>query len=124
MTRLLSLDGVPDSLLAKYGFTRGAASGSSYPCTDPTATMVPLLDLIVPGRKLNKEAVCDLLALLRDGAALDPVSVFCEPAATQATLLGGLHRWHVSKALGFYAIPCTYLSREDAELGYRYPSRS
>jgi hypothetical protein len=125
MRRLLTLDGVPDSLLAEYGFTRGAASAStSYPCTDSTAALVPLLDVIVPGRKLNKEAVRDLLAVLRDGAALDPVSVFREPGATQATLLSGLHRWHVSKALGFAAIPCTYLSREDAEVGYRYPSLS
>ena len=120
MTRLLTLDGVSDSLLAEYGFTRGAASALSYPCTDSTATLVPLLDLIVPPRKLNAEAVRDLLAVLRDGAALDPVPVFRDPGATQATLLDGVHRWHVSRALGFSSIPCTYLSREDAEVGYRY----
>ncbi len=119
--RRLTLDGVPDSLLAEYGFTRGAASAASYPCTDPSATLLPLTELIVPvGRRLNAEAVRDLLAVLRDGAALDPVAVFREPGEAQASLLDGLHRWHVSQALGFPSIPCIFLSREDAEVGFRY----
>jgi hypothetical protein len=121
MTRLLTLDGVPDSLLAEYGFTRGTAGVASYPCTDPSATLLPLTELIVPvGRRLNTEAVRDLLAVLRDGAALEPVPVFREPGAAQATLLDGLHRWHVSRALGFPSIPCTLLSREEAKDGFRY----
>ena len=121
MRRPLTLDGVPDSLLAEYGFTRGNATEPSYRCNDPTATLVSLLELIVPpGRRLNVEALRDVLAVLRDEAALDPVSVFREPGAVQATLLDGLHRWHVSRALGFPSIPCTLLSREEAEVGFRY----
>jgi hypothetical protein len=119
--RPLTLDGVPGSLLAEYGFTRGTAIEVSYRCTDSTAALVPLGDLIVPvGRKLNEATVRRLLGRLREGAALDPVPVFREPSAAQATLLDGLHRWHVSKELGFSAIPCAYLSREDAEICYRY----
>jgi hypothetical protein len=119
--RPLTLDVMPDSLLAEYGFTRGAATERSYRCNDLTVPLVPLTGLIVPVRKLNEEAVRRLLARLRDGVALDPVPVFREPAAVQAKLLDGLHRWHVSKTLGFPAIPCTYLSREEAEVGFCYP---
>jgi hypothetical protein len=121
MRRPLTLDGVPDSLLAEYGFVRGTAVRPSYPCTDPSAPLLPLTELIVPvGRRLNAEAVRDVLAVLRDGAALDPVPVFREPGATQATLLEGLHRWHVSRALGFPTIPCALLNRAEAEEGFCY----
>jgi hypothetical protein len=123
MRRPLTLDGVPDSLLAEHGFTRESATQTSYRCNDSTAALVPLTELIVPARKLNEGAIRSLLAGLREGVALDPAPVFREPGAAQATLLDGLHRWHVSKALGFCAIPCTYLSREEAEEGFGYSPR-
>jgi hypothetical protein len=46
--------------------------------------------------------------------------VFREPGAASAALLDGLHRWQMSRALGFVEIPTVQASLEDAELVYQY----
>ena len=121
--RPLTLDDVPDKLLAEYGLRRGAATGPSYRCTDPAGALVPLIEVIGPThRKLNEEALRSLLRGVRDGADLPPIIVFREPGAAVATLLDGLHRVRLSLAVGFAVIPTTQTSREDAELVYRYES--
>jgi hypothetical protein len=81
----------------------------------------PRLKLTGPQvRNLNEEAVRDLLRAIRDDAPISPVVVFRELGAATATLLDGLHRWLLSQALGYIAIPTTQPSREEAELRYRY----
>jgi hypothetical protein len=63
---------------------------------------------------------------LRRGGATARRLVFrlswCSGSLTRATavLLDGLHRWRMSLALGFVAIPATQPRREAAELGYGY----
>jgi hypothetical protein len=119
--RPLTLDGVPDELLAEFGLRRGGATLPSYRWADAAAVLVPLADITGPlQRKLNEESVRSLLRGIRDGADLPPVVVFREPGAQTAALLDGLHRVRVSIALGFVAIPALMISRDAAELGYRY----
>lgn len=119
--RLLTLDGVPDDLLAECGLVRGGASTVSYCCTDPSAVLVPIVEITGPEhRKLNEDAVRSLLQGIRDGAVLPPVVVFREPGAPTAALLDGLHRWRISLALGFLAIPAMQPTRDAADLGYGY----
>jgi hypothetical protein len=118
--RPLTLDDVPDELLAEVGLSRGCAPGASYRCSDPGAFLVPLAEVVGPARKLNREALRSFLCAVRDGIARPPVVVFREPGAATATLLDGLHRWRASSALGFSAIPCTQPNRDDAKLCYRY----
>lgn len=123
MERPLTLDGVPDAMLAEYGFTRGEATEAAYRCVSPVAVLIPLADLIFPAeRKLNEDAVRSLLAGVRDRSPIEPVPVVREPGAAKATLLDGMHRFQVSKAVGFTAIPCTYLSCSHAEVMYGYLS--
>lgn len=117
----MTLDDVSDELLAEYGLPGGGATAASYRCSDQTALLVPLAEVIGPRRMLNVDAVRSLLRGVRDGVELPPIVVFREPGAATAALLDGLHRWRVSLALGFLAIPATQPSRDDAELVYCYP---
>jgi len=56
MDRTLNQSNIPDALLAEYGLVRvarwrGGAVGTSYPCDDWSAVLMPLcrsLQLIVP----------------------------------------------------------------------------
>jgi excisionase family DNA binding protein len=119
--RPLTLDDVPDELLAECGLRRGGMTASSYRCTDPAAVLVPVAEITGPmQRKLNEDALRSLLRAVRDRVPLPPVVVFREPGAATTMLLDGLHRWKVSTALGFNMIPCMLTTREDAELLYRY----
>jgi hypothetical protein len=125
MRRPLTLDGVSDSLLAEYGLSRGAAINATYRCSHQAAIPVPLGDVIVPAsRKLNEEALRDILRGIRENADIDPIDVFREPGATRVTLLDGLHRWNVSMALALPMIPCRHVSRGEAEGGFGYVSKA
>jgi hypothetical protein len=77
--RPLTLDDVPDVLLAELGMSPDWAAGGSYRCADSAAFLTPLADLVAPTRKLNREALTLLLTAIRDGTALPPVVVFREP---------------------------------------------
>jgi hypothetical protein len=79
--RPLTLDDVPDELLAEVGLSRGCAPGASYRCSDPGAFLVPLAEVVGPARKLNREALRSFLCAVRDGIARPPVVVFREPGA-------------------------------------------
>jgi len=68
-----------------------------------------------PDRKLNEEALRDLLSGIRDGKALPPILVFRKPGAELARLVDGTHRWRVAAALGFSMIPCLLLTRDEAD---------
>ena len=107
-TRPLTLDSVPDSLLAEYGFRPGAATRTSYLCIDPQAILVPVDSVIPPtGRKLNEDALRNILREIRDDIPIYPVQVIMDdPSVVRFSLHHGMHRWSVSKALGFPEIPC------------------
>jgi len=115
--RALTLDGVPDSLLAEYGFRRGAVTAVSYHCADKQAALVPTAEVVAkrPDRKLNEQTVRDILCAIRDGTALPPIIVFRPPGVRCARLVDGTHRWRVSVALGFPMIPCLLLNRDEAD---------
>jgi hypothetical protein len=67
-------------------------------------------------RNLNEQALRDLLRGIRDDALIPPVVVFRELGAATARLLDGMHRWRLSQALGYIAIPTIQRGREDAEI--------
>jgi len=117
LNRPLTIHGIPDELLAAYGLRRGGATTPSYRSNDPDAVLMPLAEVTGPEhRKLNEDALRSLLRGLRDGAELPPIIVFREPCAASAVLLDGMHRWRLSLALGFAAIPAIQPTRDDAEL--------
>jgi hypothetical protein len=107
MPRPLTLDSISDELLAEYGLARGSVTTPSYRCTDPRAALVPIAEITAPVRKLNPDALRNLLRGVRDGDYLPPVVVFRRSGGETAALLDGLHRFHVSRALGFAYIPAT-----------------
>jgi len=112
MDRHLTLEHISDELLAEYGLRRGGATRPSYRSSDPNAVLISLAEIGGPqARNLNEQAIRDLLRGIRDDAPIPPVVVFREPGAATATLLDGLHRWRLSQALGYIAIPTTQPSR-------------
>jgi len=115
--RALTLDDVPDHLLAEYGFRRGAAVAVSYRCIDKEAVLIRTSDVYAkrPDRKLNEEAIRDLLSGIRDKEALPPIIVYRKAAAELARLVDGTHRLRVAVALGFSMIPCLLLTRDEAD---------
>jgi hypothetical protein len=121
--RELTLDDVPDDLLAECGLRRGGASTSAYQCTDPDAVLVALSVLTGPShRKLNRDDLAKILRGFKDGDAIPPVDVFYDADNATTNLLHGAHRWKASLAFGFTLIPCKAMSREDAEGGFGYLS--
>ncbi len=120
MNRSLTLDDIPNNLLAEYGLQRGGATVPSYRCTNPQAILVPIAEITAPVRKLNECTLRCLLRGIHDGDDIPPIVIFREPGAPTAQLLDGLHRWRISLTLGFASIPATQPSRDDAELCYRY----
>jgi hypothetical protein len=52
--RLLTLNSVSDGPLAQFSVARGSVTAPSYRCTDPSATLVPLAEVIGPDRRLNE----------------------------------------------------------------------
>ena len=88
--RPLTLDCVPDELLAECGLRRGAAMTPHYCCTDPAAVLVPLADVVGPmQRKLNRDDLAKILRGFRDGDDIPPVLAFCEPDPPGIHLIHG-----------------------------------
>src|SRR5665213_3239365 len=106
------------------GLTDVAATARSYRCTDASAFLVRLDELIAPKtRMLELKTVTGILEGVRDGNHIEPVVVFREPGASRAKLLDGEHRRRVSVKLGFVEIPCIQPSREEAEDAYGYATQ-
>jgi len=124
--RPLTLDCVPDELLAECGLRRGAVMTPHYCCTDPAAVLVPLADVVGPmQRKLNRDDLAKILRGFRDGDDIPPVLAFCEPDPPGIRLIHGAHRWRASLAFGFAQIPAISVDRWEAEeAGYQRPSPS
>jgi ParB-like nuclease domain len=121
MNRPLTLEHIPIDLLAEYGLRPGGSTRPSYRSSDPNAVLVSLAEVEAPeARNLNEQTLRDLLRGIRDDAPISPVVVFREPGAATALLLDGTHRWRVSQALKFIAIPTIQPGWEDAELCYQY----
>lgn len=119
--RPLTLDEVSPALILEYGLRPGGSALPAYRCDDPSAVSLVLDELMLnTARKLHEPSVRWLLARIRDRLPIDPVPVFREPGAPRVTLLDGMHRWRVSRALGLACIPCNYVSRVDAETRYGY----
>ena len=117
---------VPDALLAEFGLQPYSATAPSYRCDDPAAVLVPIGKLIPPKlgpdrRSLVRERLRRVLASIAAGQPLDAIPVFREDGAQCATILDGAHRYFASVKCGFSSIPCKELSRDAAELGFRYP---
>jgi hypothetical protein len=71
MDRPLTLQRIPDELLAEYGLRRGGMTRSSYRSSDPNAVLVSLAEIDGPQvRNLNEQAVPDLLRAIRDDAPI------------------------------------------------------
>jgi hypothetical protein len=86
--RLLTLDSVPDDLLAECGLHRGGATEPSYRCSDPAAVLVPLAEVTGPfNRKLNREALASILQGFRICSDFEPVIAFRELSPPQVHLL-------------------------------------
>jgi hypothetical protein len=115
----LTLDGVPDYLLAEIGLRRGGATEASYRCADSLAVLVPLVEISGPkDRLLNEDRLRDMLRGVHERSPLPPIDVFRGQDAPLATLVHGAHRWRMSLALGYPMIPCRHLTRWEAdELG-------
>jgi hypothetical protein len=100
------------------------ATTPSYRCADPKAILIPIADVIGPGhRKLNRDALADILRGFLDGDDIPPVEVFMEPHTHEVHLLHGAHCWQASLAFGFVQIPCEPKTREFAEVARGYPPR-
>jgi hypothetical protein len=116
---------VPAKLLAEFGLRPSGATVSSYRCNDPNSVLVPVGELIPPvlgvRRGLDPKRLHSVLAAIAGGTALAPLPVFREIGAPRATILDGAHRYYVSVAYGFTSVPCEFISRDDAEVSYRYP---
>lgn len=117
---------VPDAILTEFGLQPYCATTASYRCDDPAAVLVPLGELIPPilgpdRRGLTPSRLRRILEAIATGQSLDAIPVYREDGAKCATILGGTHRYFASEKCGFSSIPCMELSREDAELLYRYP---
>ncbi len=110
--RELTLEDVPEEMV------RGIPAAVSYGCAAQDAELIPLSDIRGPSRKLNAEALEHLIRRIRDHADIDPATIFHNGKV--ANLLDGMHRWRLSIACGFTHLPCRRVSREDAELLYRY----
>jgi hypothetical protein len=119
-----TLDVIPDALLSEFGLSRGCyAARESYQCEAHAAIMIPLSQLFVPpALKMDEERLRWVLRGFRDNLRLPAVPVFRDPAASQATVLDGVHRFRASEAVGFRSLPCTLLSRAHAEAGFDYSS--
>jgi hypothetical protein len=117
--RLLTLSGIPDSMLADYGQRAGATTAISYRCTDHNAVLEPLAEIRGPPKRLlNEGSLRYHLGLIRDRQSIEPVSVYRARGAPTATLVDGVHRWRLSLALGYVKIPCRHLTKgEAAEYG-------
>ncbi len=46
---------IPDSMLAEYGFKRGAATSSTYRCDEPNNVLIPLGELRVPAGRAQRD---------------------------------------------------------------------
>jgi len=122
--RTLTLDCVPDDLLAECGLRPGGASAPSYRCTDVSAILVPVASVIGRmDRKLNRDDLARILRGFRDGAPMPAILVFCETEPPGIHLIHGAHRWRASLAFGFTQIPAILLERWEAEeAGYQRPA--
>ena len=117
---------VPDAMLRSYGLRRNASDSVAYYCVEPGAVMVPVVELrgptIAPGvRGLERRRLERVIRDLSRGEPLSAIPLYREPGAALATVLDGVQRLAVLTALGFRAVWCRYVSRNDAELFYRYP---
>jgi ParB-like nuclease domain len=125
--RVLTLDDVPDELLAECGLIRGGAAAESYRCNDKLAVLIPTTEVIGPSarRKLNRDTLANILNGFRQGHAIQPVEVFYETATQphQFVLLDGFHRWRASLAYGFRELPCLLMERDWAEVCRGYVRR-
>jgi len=116
---------VPDALLREAGL--GAGSGIVIRCDMPGCVHVPLTALrgpvIAPGKSgLKLARLRRILSAIADDAPMaTAVPIFREEGAAQAVILDGAHRYAVALKLGCATLPCIYVSREDAVLGFRYP---
>lgn len=121
MSGPLTLDGVPDELLAECDLRPGGATSEAYRCTDRAAVLAPLAVVCGPqARLLNRERLVKILRGFRDGADLPPVVAYAEATAGAIELLQGVHRWRASLAYGFTYIPCVLVSLTEAlEAGYK-----
>jgi hypothetical protein len=113
----LTLHDVPDHLLAEYGFRRGVRVAVSYRCIDKEAVLIRTSDVYAkrPDRKLNEDAIRDLLSGFRGEVALPPILVYRKRGAAAALLINGMHRCRVSGAFGYPMIPCLLLTRDEAD---------
>ncbi len=112
----LTLDDVPDALLAEFGLQRSGATAVSYCFDDASAVLVPLLDISVVGqRKLNPERLRDLLRGICDGSSIPAVAVYRVWGDNRLRLHHGMHRLRVSQAVGFTSIPAVVMSEHEAE---------
>ena len=113
--RLLTLSGIPDSMLADYDQRAGATTAVSYRCTDQSAVLEPLTEIRGPPQRLLNEASLRYhLGLIRDRQSIEPVWVYRALGAPTATLVDGVHRWRLSLALGYAKIPCRHLTKDEA----------
>ena len=121
-----ALYAVPDSLLAEFGLQSYRATALSYRCDDPAAVLIPVGELKPPilgpdRRGLAPDRLRRVFKSIASGQPLDAIPVFREDGAKYTTMLDGAHRYFASVKCGFSSIPCKELSRDDAELLFRYP---
>jgi hypothetical protein len=106
---------VPDQLLSKFGFRRGAHSDPNvFICTDPHAIAILMSELRWPiSRALDPQRLEYALRCFRDGIPQAAVPVYCPEGTRRAVVLDGAHRLAVASALGLPAVPCVKHERED-----------
>ena len=113
--RPLTLDSVPEELLAEVGVVRGSAKQINFRCTDNQAVLIPLADIDYSrSRKLNRDVLTCLLKGMRDHSDFVAVIVVRKPGTNRFVLLDGMHRVRASDAMGFISIPCKIVSLEEA----------
>jgi hypothetical protein len=116
---------IPDAVYARSQLAALRGRRTSFKCTQSDAPLEPI-GLIRPPilsastRSLDGDRLKSILTAIRAEVPLPPVPVIREAGQQVATLLDGAHRYFASIAVGLTQIPAMHISREDAELGYRY----
>jgi hypothetical protein len=102
----LSLDDVPDELLAECGLRRAGATTAHYPCGDTRAELILIEQVIGPVRKLNRDRLALILRAFSKGCDIEGVTAYGDEQGGVVDLLNGMHRWRCSLAYGFSHLPC------------------
>jgi hypothetical protein len=110
----LTLDEVPDALLAAYGFERGLVAQAHFRCSEAGAMLLPIELVRAPQRRLSEEGLRSVLQGVRDAADFPACTAARDGDQGPAELIDGMHRYAVSVALGFGLLPCLILSVQEA----------